>query len=526
MKLPLAVWGNRPGPGANSGAASDVTSGRLLRNTLVNGFANASNALVTLALTPYLLHTLGAEQYGVWLLALSLTFSSGYVALADLGLPEASVRFIAEARATGSAQTINEIASTTTAVFVLLGLISAVAVVAIAPVLVGFFGVSDPLEATAKLLFAVVGIGILIEVPTMAPLAVIEGTQRYGWLRILDVGGRLAWAVLVVSALLSGHGVLALAVALLVVTVVKAVAALAVSFRVQPGLGIRLGLVSRRMLRRIVTFGSKLTVLRGLSVIYAQMDRAIIGVALGAVAIAKYEIAFRLQSVAILVMVMASSSVLPAAAYNAGRGDEQKQRELYLRGTKYAVALVVPPTLATIIFARQLILSWVGDGYVAMTTPARLFLVYPLLGCLQQVGIAMLLGLGRVRRVLVLQAIAVAINLVLSIVLVKFLGIKGVILGTLIGNTIVWLPYTRYLLDTFAVSVQTWFRRIVFPNLPSTAAQVIVGLFVLRWVGSLDSLWAVLGAWGFTCFVSLGVFAATGLDEDERRHLWARVRSG
>src|SRR3954451_21945228 len=78
---------------------SEVTSTRLLRNTIVNGLANGGTALITIALTPYLLHHLRTESYGLWALALGLTFTSGYLALADLGISDAAVKLIAEAQA-------------------------------------------------------------------------------------------------------------------------------------------------------------------------------------------------------------------------------------------------------------------------------------------------------------------------------------------------------------------------------------------------------------------------------------------
>ena len=44
---------------------SDVSSKRLLRNTVANGFGYIGNALITVAITPFLLHRLGVEQYGL-----------------------------------------------------------------------------------------------------------------------------------------------------------------------------------------------------------------------------------------------------------------------------------------------------------------------------------------------------------------------------------------------------------------------------------------------------------------------------
>lgn len=516
-----------PRPAGNVDApASEVSSGRMLRNTLVNGLANASSALVTIALTPFLLHRLGTEQYGVWLLALSLTFSSGYLALADLGLSQAGVKFIAEARATGANETINEIASTMAMVFTVVGAITGVVLTLLAPLAVRVFGVTDQLTDAAQIVFVLIALGLILDLPSAALLAVIEGAQQYTYLRAIDVGARLAWAAGVIVAVALGHGVVALAVISLLLTVCKTAGAFVVAHRVQPGLMVRPQLANRKTLRRTFTYGSGLTLLRLLSVVYAQMDRAIIGIALAVAAVASYEVAFRIESVATLVLVTASSTVIPATAYSAARGDPSKQRELYLRGTTYTIALVVPIVLSAMIYAHLLIGAWVGDGYADMTGPARLFLICPIFWGFQQVGVAMFLGLGLVRRVLLLQALSVLLNLVASLVLVRSLGISGVILGTVIGAGALWIPYTWMFMTTFRVPFGSWLRRVALPNIPGPLAQVVVALLTLPWANRLESLWSVGLLCAASCAIGFGVFALVGVRSGERSQLLAQLRSG
>jgi len=505
------------------GEPSEVTSGRLLRNTLVNGIANLSGAGLTLVLTPFLLHRLGAEQYGVWLLALGLTFSSGYLALADLGLPDAAVRYIAEARAVGATDTINQVASTVTATFGALGIVVGGAVVVAAPFLIRLFGIGGHLAAPAHVVFVLTGIQVAIDLPAAGLLAVIEASQRYSWLRAIDVGGALAWAVIVVVIVSDHHGVVGLAVVAIAVSTVEALAACVVAHRCQPGLRLRPGLVRRSTLRGTSSYGSILAGLRVLSVVYSQMDKAIIGVALSAAAVSSYEVAFRVQSVAILALAIGSSTVLPAAAYNAARADTGKQRELFLRGTKYSMALVLPVSLAALVYARVLIGAWVGARYAFLAGPARLFLIFPLFGSAYNVGVQMLVGLGKVRRVFVLQIVSVGLNLVLSIALVSRFGISGVIWGTLIGGAVVWVPYVTYLLTTFDVPVGLWLRRVVRPHLAGAAVQVALGLLTLHWVTQFHQLWEILLVCAGSCTVNGLVFAIVGLDRDERRHVVSRT---
>ena len=517
---------SRPSPDelTSDPPASEVTSGRLLRNTLANGTASAWSALVTVALTPFLLDRFGAEQYGLWVLALGLTFSSGYFALADFGLTEAAVKFIAEARANGSAAAINAIASTTLAVFSVVGLIVGGAMWALAPRLVTWFGVSGHLAGTARALFALMALEVLLELPTTALRAVIEGIQRYVWLRAIDVLGRSLWAVLVVVAVLRGHGVVALGVITLIAAAVRSVATIVVAYRVTPGLHLRPRFVTRAVLRATLGFGSLVGGLRVLTVIYAQMDRVIIAIAISVTAVAGYEVVFRIQSLTTLALVMASSAVVPAAAYNATRGDHQRQRELFLRGTKYAMAISLPVCIAALLYARLLIVSWVGAKYATETAAARIFLLFPIFASVNQVGVAMLIGLGRVRRVLLLQVIAVGVNLGLSVTLAGPLGITGVVIGTCVGGFVVWLPYLHTLLTTFGVAMHDWWSRAIRPNVPGAVVQGGVGLLTLSWWSKIDSFWVVGMIFTASCALNVATFVLVGMDITEREHLWSRVR--
>src|SRR2546430_15503313 len=60
---------------------------------------------VTYFLLPFILHSLGEDGYGSWMLINSLT---GYLALLVLGVPMASVRYFAEHVAEGDTRKLNQ----------------------------------------------------------------------------------------------------------------------------------------------------------------------------------------------------------------------------------------------------------------------------------------------------------------------------------------------------------------------------------------------------------------------------------
>ena len=62
-----------------SGAAA-----RLVRNTVANGVGSVIGVVIGLVITPFLIGRLGLAAFGVWALALTLSFSGGYAALSEL----------------------------------------------------------------------------------------------------------------------------------------------------------------------------------------------------------------------------------------------------------------------------------------------------------------------------------------------------------------------------------------------------------------------------------------------------------
>jgi len=500
-------------------ATSEVSGRRVVRNTAANGLGSLVIALLAIALTPFFLQRLGPAEYGVWLLALTLTFGSGYLGLADLGLQQAGVRMVAAARGRDDADEVSRVVSTMAALFLVVGLVLAALLAGTAGALSSVFSVPAELDASARTVFALVGLQIALDLPGASLLAVIEGAQRYAMLKLIEVGTRVAWALGAVIAVSMGHGVVAMAV----ISLAAAAAGLVASFVVARGIDRRLRVsprrASRESLSQIIRQGSPLLALRALGVLYRQMDRAIIGVAVGAVAVARYEVAYKIHATAAIALSIAPSAVLPAAAYLGAQADREQVRALYLRGTRYAVAMCIPVALGALIYARALIVTWVGAEYEPLTGVTRLFLLYPVLVAVHVIGVTMLVGLGLTRGVLLCSAVSVAVNLIVSIALTRDHGIAGVVIGTLVGYAVVWVPYLRLMLGEFDVGLIAWVQAVIVPNLLPAAAQVGIGLLTLRIAERSDHLWQVAILVGISCAVSWALFLFVGLRRDERGSL-------
>jgi O-antigen/teichoic acid export membrane protein len=260
-------------------------------------------------------------------------------------------------------------------------------------------------------------------------------------------------------------------------------------------------------------------------VLYRQMDRIIIIVALTSVLLAQYEIASKLQLLAALSLTFTVSAVFPAAsslhATEEGRG---RLKTMFLEGTKYSCAVVLPVTIALMIWADDLVLTWVGPDFAPSIGYARWFLAWVIPTAATALGHTMIVGMGYVRQAMYLGLASAVINLALSIALVRPFGVMGVIVGTLTGYCLVWYPYMRLFLRTLDVTWSDFWRRTAAPILvvcvPWAAIVLIVHLEL-----HANTLVGAFGAAGVSIVLGWLAIFFFGLRSDERREVLASVRA-
>jgi O-antigen/teichoic acid export membrane protein len=493
-----------------------AAAAKLVRNTLANGVGSVAGILVGLLLTPFLIHRLGLDAFGVWALALTLTFAGGYASLSELGIEGATVRYVAESSADRDLAALNRAVCTSLAVFCAIGLVLAPIVVALAHPLVLLFGVPHHLQDAATACFALVGAQLAFELPARAFVAVLEGAQQFIVYQTVELGRTLLQAALYVIVVLRGWGIAGLGGALAVSSLAALIAYWILAHRAVAGLRASPFGASRAELARLARFGGGVFALRLVSTVYNQMDKLIVGIALGPRPVGLYEIANRVNLGAATISSASVSALVPAAA--SLRREAALLRDMFVRGSCYATAVSLPFAVAVLIFAKPLLLSWIGPSAVPAVAAVRLFAAYEILQMVNNVGSTMLYGLGRIRFPLVVNTTATLANLGLSIALVYPLGFSGVIVGTLVANGLAWPVLLWYYLQVFECSARTWLRRLVGPNLPGLALQVGVSLALYTTVAAhTRSFLVVIALIAVSIGVSFATFVLLGVRGEDRR---------
>jgi O-antigen/teichoic acid export membrane protein len=443
----------------------DVAHGRrVFRNTLISGVVGVLSLLINFFVVAFAIHRLGMNAYGVFVLALSFSVSAGYLSISDLGLQAGVSRFIADADGRNDRNRMSEIVSSALAILLGTGVVAALILLALAVAAAHLFHVpTEALRTALGLLFVLFAAEALFTLPALAFTGLLQGLQRYGRIKTIDMSRQLLYSAAVLAVLSAGYGVVGFGVVTVCSSLFTAVGYAVMGKLSCPDLHISPRLINRAGLRPLAGFSVWAFVAAISGVIWAQMDKVILATAAPVSVLTGYDIANRLQSAASYPLSFTTQAVVPAAANLSAIQSTVRLRALLIRGTRYTLALSFPATIAAMILARPLIIAWVGKQYADMSGPTQLFLVYQLVISSATIAHTIPIGLGRMRTIALYSTTAMVINLGISIALVGPLGISGVIIGTLVGYGITAPLYVRLALVLLAMPVRDFFTQAVLP---------------------------------------------------------------
>lgn len=445
---------------------------RVMLNTAATGLGNAWAMVVSLVSLPLLLHGLGAEGFGTWVLLQTFSAITGWISLADLGAGTATTRLVAErASVDDEAGTRTGIGSSMS-LFIAFGLIGGAAVAGLGVVFFpSLFNTPDSLVHGLRVATVFFGLQVFIDLVTEGTEACLEGLQRVDVSRAIDAIRRSAVAIATCVAANTAGSLESVAVASCLASTVGVVSGFAALRR----FGGPFARPSTSDIRGLLHYGRTVAVLRPLGVLHRTMDRVIVGSVIGPEAVALVEIATQVQTGADSVLSASSYAVVPSASWLQARGDRQSVRELLEVGTKYSMLVTSAFVVAGMVFARPFVHLWVGDTYrdaAGLTVVALLFVgvTAPI-----QVGSNLLLGIGRAGDILRAALAAVVVNLIASLVLVHAVGIVGCFIGSLVGTALLLPILGRAALASTGTDAATFVRRSIVPSFWPAAALAAVG---------------------------------------------------
>jgi O-antigen/teichoic acid export membrane protein len=494
----------------------------VFRNVLSNWTSYLVTAVVGFLLAPFILHQLGNTGYGLWTLVLSLT---GYFGLLDLGVRSSVGRFVARHVTLGETEEVNRIVSTAVVVLGAAGALAFGATLIAVRYFFGSFHVGPQYESAARVAMVITGLNMGIVLPMGVFSSVLIALERYDVLSGIAVVSELCRAALVVFCLRSGYGIIGLGVVALIVTLGGYSAMLLFARKLYGALRIRLGYLNRITVRRLFGFGIYRFVWIVANQLIFYSDSLVIGVFLGASSVPPFAIAGTLINYGRNIASLVADTLYPAAARLDAMQDLEGLQRLFITGTRLMLLIALLLCLGFVFLGRQFIILWMGPEY-AGSSVILMVLVIAQVGAIAQYASTLILSAMARHQALAYIALGEGVaNLILSIVLVKRIGLIGAAWGTVIPDVIctaIVIPV--YVLRVLDLSLRDY---LVDGCLrPLAAAIPVAGLAFLVARNAERVTWGRLGS---EVAVICGVFGLIAffvcLDGPQRSALATRVFS-
>lgn len=181
----------------------------IIRNVGSSWFALGINVLVGIFLSPYILHRLGDEAFGLWILIFSI---SGYYGLFDVGIRSSIVRYIAKYSATDEREDLYGLMITAMFGYTGIGIVTMTATLIMTYYVRSTFPkIAAGFVPTARWLLLMVGTSVPLGFPMGVFSGILKGLQRLYLLNLTNTCSTLLRALLIVVALQHGRGLLTVA---------------------------------------------------------------------------------------------------------------------------------------------------------------------------------------------------------------------------------------------------------------------------------------------------------------------------
>jgi len=462
--------------GSASGRPNREPSG-LLRNIGSSWIVTLATIGVTYFLLPFILHSLGEDGYGSWMLINSLT---GYLALLVLGVPMASVRYFAEHVAEGDTRKLNQAIGSCTGLYLALG-VGALLVGAglFVPFSVGY---EIPLawRSEARLAFGLVVLSVAAGFLAVLPEGIMAAHHDFV-LRNFVVLGRLFLRLGLTLVLLTIRPSL---VFLALIQNICFAFEFSVSWllirRRYPGVRMSLADFDWKTVRRISSFSLYVLLLNVGGRLSFETDSLVIGAFMDVGRIPFYTVANTLVIYLMEFVIAIAAVVMPMATKLKTEGRSAELREIYLKWSKIALSLTLMTGLFLIVLGPQFIGWWIGPTFEEPAGRVLQILMVSGLVFLPVRGVAqpILMGLGKPGLPTVAFLAAGLLNLALSLALVGPFGLSGVALGTAIPNVLFALFVLVLTCRELETSLLAYVRYVVL----RATLGALPGLALLLWL--------------------------------------------
>lgn len=396
---------------------------KIIKNSIFSIIEFSWPILTSLLATPYIVHKLGTDAYGI-LALVSVTL--GFIGVLDLGLTGAAIKYIAECYEKKDFKMINRIIGSTILAYSFIGALVGLLILGLANTLtISVLKVPQNFVEVTKFAFYLAAFGFFLNLILGIFASIPKALQRY------DISTKISifigtFSVLATVGLLHfGFWLREIVILGIIISILGLTTYYLVAKKLIPSLKID-WTFDKKLFLKLLSFGGFFLLSSVSAVILFHLDKLLIGSFLGISVVAYYVIPGNIASKIQGVINSASNIAFPVSSALEGQNDKGKLHKLYFEGTRITLILATMLSVPLIVFADKFLLYWIGEEFAINSGNVMRVLVatYYFLS-IGAVIWAICLGAGRSKINAFFAFFAAFLNITLLIFMVRPWGILG-----------------------------------------------------------------------------------------------------
>lgn len=431
-----------------------TTSSLIIRSSVARSSFTVVALGVSFFMMPFIIKHLGDRWYGILMMLTALT---GYYYFIDFGLASAVTRYVTMYIAKNDNENANIIINTSLAIYIIMAFLILILTLLASYLACHFVSDTEDL-LIIRTVIIILGINLALEFPFKAFAGVMGAFLRYDLLTFSHFISLVLSTALTLYFLSQGYGIISLAIIslstsflsnILFYLIAKYLFAPMQMSRKYFHLPRVLELFSYSVWTFVMQIGEQLRY---------KIDAFVIGWYLSASAVTHYSIGANFPLAVINLVYRATNFLVPVFTTYYARGDYEGIKDKLLFATKINAILVTFGGGLLIIIGKPLIQRWIGSEYLDAYPVLVLLTIGIIIEAIQNPSNNVLMAISKHKFFAYMNVVEGVSKFILCIILVRYYGILGVAIGTVIPLALcrmVVMPY--YVTTSLGMSLERYY---------------------------------------------------------------------
>lgn len=402
---------------------------RLFKGSVYRTLSTVLKIIIGFVMLPFLVHRLGDNVYGLWVLVMSFI---SYYTLLRMGLSGAVSRYLTQAVGKEDEHEMSVIASTSFFVYLSISVLMVLFTFAIIFGASSFASVKQHNTILFRNLILILGLNTALAPPFSVFGAILVSHLQYGVGEKIQIVYLLLLNATIILFVSLGKGVIFMALSYFIWNIVRS---LFIYFYIKihhREVTINFSLFDKKKFLTLFSFSFYTFISHLANRLRYKLDTVIITIFIGLSAITHYTVAASIITYFTLFIKRTIGVFSGYVSQEEGRGDYGSIREKFYFITKLNTYICVFVGGSVLIYGKAFIHKWMGIDYISSYNLLLVLTLPSIIYLSQYTSAAIMFGLSKIRFLAITNFIEGIFNVLLSIILVKKYGLVGVALGTAI----------------------------------------------------------------------------------------------